>query len=80
MPNPKKILKAVEAGKKAARRRQTDMIQKNSVKVKSTKDPKRIDNLLKSLPKAPPRTAAEKQRSNKFIEKEINKLKKTRGK
>jgi hypothetical protein len=80
MPNPKKILKAVVAGKKAAQRRQTDKIQKNSVKVKSTKDPKRIDNLLKSLPKAPPRTAAEKTKSNRFIEKEINKLKKQRGK
>lgn len=34
MPNPKKILKAVVAGKKAAQRRQTNKIQKNSVKVK----------------------------------------------
>lgn len=43
-------------------------------------DKKRVDELLKSLPKAPPRTAAEKAKSNRFIEKEINKLKKSRGK
>lgn len=80
MANPKKIIKAVNAGKKAAQRRQTDMIQKNSVKVKSTKDPKRIDNLLKSLPKAPPATKAERMRMEKFIEREIGKLKNSRGK
>lgn len=39
-----------------------------------------VDDLMKGLPKAPARTAAEKQRSNKFIEREINKLKNSRGK
>jgi hypothetical protein len=88
MANPIKAIKAVKkikpTGMKGRGTKSTTVSKpKSNVKVvpnfKKVK-PKDVDAILKSLPKAPPMTSAQKARTNNFIEKEINKLKKQRGK
>lgn len=96
MANPIKTIKAIKkikpTGMKGRGTKSTTVSKpKSNVKVKPsslkrafpntpTLSNKEIDKILKSLPKAPARTAAEKAKSNRFIEREINKLKKQRGK